>query len=217
MTKKMTLKIVFRFLTIAALGVSQLALATDYQIELLIFENLDTSTSDEAWESALVNAPVAGTRNVTWVNYSDFQLNKENAYFANSRHYRPLLHTAWQQTVGDKRSAKTIKLPSNVKLSSSGEKLRGSATVSVGRYLHLDLDLFLPTGTQTTFTQPVSTSATTLDSTFNQGINQTTSLTIPSQTSGRYHLHESRRMRSNKLHYFDHPHLGVLAIITPLE
>ncbi|MEE9493069.1 MAG: CsiV family protein [Gammaproteobacteria bacterium] len=207
----------FRLLTIAALSASQLALATDYQIELLIFENLDTSASDEAWESALVEAPVAGTRNVTWVNYSDFQLNKENAYFANSRHYRPLLHTAWQQTVGDKHSAKTIKLPGNAKLSSSGEKLRGTATVSVGRYLHLDLDLFLPGGTQAAFAEPISQPAATLDTGFNPGINQTTSLTMPSQTSGRYHLHESRRMRSNKLHYFDHPHLGVLAIITPLE
>ena len=30
-------------------------------------------------------------------------------------------------------------------------------------------------------------------------------------------LSESRRMRSNELHYVDHPHMGVLINITPFE
>ena len=30
-------------------------------------------------------------------------------------------------------------------------------------------------------------------------------------------MRESRRMRSNELHYLDHPYLGLLILVTPLE
>lgn len=32
-----------------------------------------------------------------------------------------------------------------------------------------------------------------------------------------YHLQQSRRMRSGKLHYLDHPRFGILAIINPIR
>ncbi|MEE9342866.1 MAG: CsiV family protein [Gammaproteobacteria bacterium] len=182
-----------RLTVISSLLFSPLALADEYQIELLIFEHLASATSDETWEDALIDIPVSGTRNVQWVNYNERQLNAENARLKSSRNYRPLLHTAWIEDVPKKASARAVRLPGNVELSSEGKKLRGTAKVYVGRYLHLDLDLYLPAGETATI----------------NGINL-------SSTPNRYHLKESRRMRSKKVHYFDHPHIGVIAVITPL-
>ena len=35
--------------------------------------------------------------------------------------------------------------------------------------------------------------------------------------SGRFRFTSHRRMRSNEIHYMDHPMFGVLILITPLE
>jgi hypothetical protein len=32
-----------------------------------------------------------------------------------------------------------------------------------------------------------------------------------------YRLHQTRRMRSTEIHYFDHPLIGVISIVTPYE
>jgi hypothetical protein len=37
----------------------------------------------------------------------------------------------------------------------------------------------------------------------------------PEETGERYVVRQTRRMRSNERHYFDHPKFGVIAIITP--
>jgi hypothetical protein len=39
--------------------------------------------------------------------------------------------------------------------------------------------------------------------------------TPPEESGQRYVLRQTRRMRSNERHYFDHPRFGVIAIITP--
>jgi len=59
------------------------------------------------------------------------------------------------------------------------EPLDASATLWLGRYLHLTIDADLTT------------------------------------ESGVGHLHESRRMRSGEVHYFDSPRLGAIATVVP--
>ncbi len=67
------------------------------------------------------------------------------------------------------------------------------------RYLHLRLDLKL----QPDQTQSPSSAAS---------IPYILETEMP-----RFELTQQRRMRSNEIHYFDHPRLGALAVIRPLD
>lgn len=89
--------------------------------------------------------------------------------------------------------------------SAQAPRLDGVVTLTLSRYLHLDVDLVLRG-------QPEEVSAPTTpgnDSFFGTAPTQ---MRIP-----LYRLNESRRMRSKELHYFDHPMFGVLAIVTPYD
>ena len=67
--------------------------------------------------------------------------------------------------------------------------LGGQASIYVTRFLHLKLDLELADLTATG----------------------------PATDTLVYRINERRKMRSTELHYFDHPHFGALALITPVE
>lgn len=169
--------------------------ADDYIIELIVFENLNKNTVEEQWleepEETSNNTPA--TVKANWRSASDYQLSNVKAALARSSSYRPLLHVAWLQTVSKKRRA--IQLPER-NSSASGDSLSGTAVVTRGRYLHLDLDLTLHTAPDTAY------------------IGEDYRFGSPAT---RIKLQQSRRMRSKELHYIDHPRFGVLALITPVE
>ena len=77
-----------------------------------------------------------------------------------------------------------------IHLHSSVTPLEGTVTVSVERYLHADLDLLL---------------------------NNKGGGSYFSSSRGGYRLVESRRMRSGEVHYFDHPMMGALVLISSNE
>ena len=76
-----------------------------------------------------------------------------------------------------------------IHLHSSVTPLEGTITISVERYLHADLDLLLNKAGGTYF----------------------------SSSRGGFRLQESRRMRSGEVHYFDHPMMGALVLISSNE
>lgn len=67
----------------------------------------------------------------------------------------------------------------------AGSGLRGQIALSRGRYLHLTVDLV--------YDAPGAAG----------------------ESSQRFVLRQTRRMRSNERHYLDHPRFGVIAIVTP--
>ncbi len=75
----------------------------------------------------------------------------------------------------------------SIHLHSSVTPLEGTVKVSVERYLHADLDLLL---------------------------NNKSGGSYFSSSRGGYRLQESRRMRSGEVHYFDHPMMGALVLIS---
>ena len=78
------------------------------------------------------------------------------------------------------------------------KQLDGTIKIVLRRYLHIYTDLI--------FRKPVTTE-------YEQSDGQTVQVT--SLTNFRVRLH--RRMRSRELHYLDHPLLGILVQITPIE
>ena len=184
----------FLFLLLCSTTSSTL-LADDYIIELLIFENLNRAGIEEQWLDKfqdIMNKPLA-TLNANWQSASSYQLTNARAALKRSGSHRPLLHTAWRQTVNKER--RPVQLPENT-LSKSSATVAGTVTVTKGRYLHLDLDLLLQAEPDTTY------------------IGNDYRLVSESNV---IKLQQKRRMRSKVLHYIDHPRFGVLAIITPLE
>ena len=92
-------------------------------------------------------------------------------------------HLSWLQSVPERGK------PLSIMVAKTDANLAGFVSVTIGRYLHFEADLWttMEKKDQTDFPQ---------DSQFMA-------------------LRESRRMRSNELHYLDHPARGVITKISP--
>ncbi|MBL4762455.1 MAG: hypothetical protein JKY93_07145, partial [Gammaproteobacteria bacterium] len=78
------------------------------------------------------------------------------------------------------------------------QQLEGTIRIDLARYLHLHADLIYRAPTE--INQPVVT--------------KDAELTLKTTTVlQEYHFKEHRRMRSKRLHYLDHPKIGLLAYI----
>lgn len=169
------------------------AFAGDYIIELLIFENLNRGGIEEQWRDDFQNDTntTAAMTNVSWQAASSYKLGNARDSLARSSDYRPLLHTAWRQSVS--KRGRPVALPDNG--TATDTFVSGSVTVTRGRYLHLDLDLVLNTAPDSNY----------IGEDYRFG-----------SVSSSIRLQQKRRMRSKELHYIDHPRFGVLALITPV-
>ncbi len=175
-----------------------------YDVELLIFQNLVENDAGETWPidystwyDDVAEAPAAGTATplyVTWLPDSSLHLKPERNALAGSRGYRPLGYLAWRQPVLDRGQAQSLQIP--VSGSNRGSAyVDGTVKVAVGRYLHLYLDLQLH-----------------LPGSVTRAGDSGADVELP-----EIRLTEQRRMRSGELHYFDNPRFGVIALITPYE
>jgi hypothetical protein len=175
----------------------------EYEIELLIFQNLVQNDGGEVWpveyagwseESVDSEQPDMVTE---WLPKSQFRLTTQRNALARSAPYRPLVHLAWRQVVPGRQQAKPFELPSG-QHNPDRAYVDGLVGVSVERYLHLDLDLRLH------LPGAAAAPATSLEEYEDYGVPE-------------IRLRQQRRMRSKELHYFDHPRFGVIALITPYE
>ncbi len=82
--------------------------------------------------------------------------------------------------------------------------LEGTIRISVGRYLHVELDLLRRIKT----TEPYA---------IEYGAPFADDYAVQSRPYKIYRMQAHRRMRSGELHYIDHPLMGVLIKITPYE
>jgi len=174
----------------------------EFEIELLVFQNLVTNDGGEIWpidysewfdeydDERAENGPA--TAEINWLPEKAHRLIAERNALGRSSQYRPIAYFAWRQAVLDRTQAVSMKLPD--KSHNTGKAyVDGSVRVAVERYLHLYLDLQLHT--------PVNNEQLEL-----------LEYDIP-----EFRLTEHRRMRSKEIHYFDNPRFGVIALITRHE
>ena len=206
-----------------------------YDVELIVFEQIN-GPGDEARPLAESRPPVTDAWNpaeaaglaptlpasaeaARSLPESAFRLDTQAARLARGRAYRVLLHTAWRQPGLPREEAFQVRLRAGDEMGARLEaaakntadnywtvresmwipdtpvfELDGTVTISLSRYLHAHFDLALT---------EVGT-----DETEDMG-------SIPQLISHR--LKQHRRMRSERLHYIDHPRLGVLIEIFPVE
>ncbi|MCF6255719.1 MAG: peptidoglycan binding protein CsiV [Gammaproteobacteria bacterium] len=154
-----------------------------------------------------------------------------------SPRFTPLLHIAWQQPTYNRQQAQPIFFmegmdkPLSVeaggkitpgtddKIGPPNPLFVGTVTLSVERYLHLAADLFYRQPVAQQLAIPISD----LDLWYDRPYPTLKEPQGPAyrlkswQAMRGFRLKESRRMRSKKIHYLDHPFMGLVVLITPVE
>ena len=169
-----------------------------YDVEVVIFSNQNSGDGGERWPITIpddINVQdFVNAGEITELPESSHQLGAISYSLRQSRGYSVLYHGAWRQPAYDSRTA--IGHPIEASVRSGGKQLSGQIKLVRERYLHLDVDLVLASPTAMT------------ESSYMEG----------DSGSPVYELREKRRIRkSGKVHYFDHPRFGMIAILTPYQ
>jgi hypothetical protein len=186
----------------------QSAKASTLQVEVIIFQTLALSGwTEEYWPD---DKPAPVLDNITQLNGQDgyakrlpnskLSLTKEVEKMTNERGYDVLAHFGWRQPANTSQQAKPILIDSQLQQRRQGvSNLLGTLKIYQGRYAHIDIDLELerriPGPTKQAFAQHQQLSTEWL------------------AESWRFHIKESRRIKSGQLHYIDHPIFGILVKI----
>lgn len=200
MTSAMHLKqlLSYSFISTAILFFSAQAQADQwYHVELVVFEQLDAIT-DEQWP-LMSDEVMTGSLDPNMATSliqpaSNDSLNNIAARLSRSSQYRVHYHDSWKQYIMKKGRAQAVNITSNDGL------VEGTIRLDKATYLHASLDLWLKLNTD---------SINSWSDSSPQGTD-ITALRNP-------HLEESRRIRSNKLYFFDHPKTGAILKLTPIK
>lgn len=198
-----------RTLTLACLAtLPSLARADNlYKVEMLVFANESgVGIQDEYWPAQPPVDTGAALFPRPWNGYplealeelprNDLRLSRDASLLARSGRYRVLYHRGWLQSIGSAQRTPPVR----IKASSGDYELDGSISLSRQRFLHARPNLQL-----SRFGQPMATGTVAEDS-------------APADyRPTAWLLQDSRRMRSNEIHYIDHPRLGILMIIRPVN
>ena len=163
-----------------------------YTVEVIVFRNSSGAGGPEDWTVKPVargaeqpETPVTG-KFVQSIPAAQYQLNDVVQKLQNTSNYQPIAHFAWQQTASSWGSRAGFTV---AKLAGAVPGLSGIFYLESGTYLHLGMALNYQTS------------------------NVPAGLAAAPGTV--FMLNESRRIRFDKLSYYDHPAFGVVALVTP--
>ncbi len=207
----------------------------------LVFEQINPDADSSIKEP--IPMPVA----FVMLKDEELQLKESLKKLIKSSKFDPLLHVAWRQPTYDEKHAQTVLLyegmtkpeytenkktkPKNTSRNAKNKNKRdtsfetinprfaGTIRLSVARYLHLAADLVYRTPITQRVSRPIQDQELWTDSP-HQALSypQGPAYRLESWKAVRgFRLKESRRMRSKRIHYLDHPFLGIVALITPVE
>jgi hypothetical protein len=188
-----------------------------YQVELIVFGRPDTNTQ-ETWptniqlsypQNLLVVRDELNAEGIKLLPAAERTLNPQAAVLAKSGGYTLLYHQAWRQTIYGR---KTNLLITGGKTFNGHQELEGSISLSVGQYLKLQTNLWLtqfaPAGTAVAETWPELPQIPGTEATL---------ATQDYLVKRVIKLNQQRSMRSNEIHYIDHPLMGVIVKIFPYD
>ena len=208
----------------------------EYDVEIIIFEDVHSRyLASQTWgqdeETAEAVPDTAETKaapeNLDSLSVSEIKatsyktikpaiLNKEYKRINNARDYNVLFYGSWRQTGLDEKKAFNIdieELENNHKTSSKNT-LSGNFKLVLSRYLHIysDLDYQRNVIDEEAAVTSIDNADPALAESPEQIPEKTEALVNPT-----YPLDNHRRMRSKVLHYIDHPLVGILIQINPVE
>jgi len=195
---------------------SNLVYAKWYQVEMVVFEHLATDTSGEMWNSDDVPdyrntielvTDGSGSNAFKMLPSSRYKLGGVNKVLKLSSGYRPVYHVAWQQPELRKSRAK------KVHIKNPEAKINGTVKLRGGHLLHLDLNISY-------FVDLYTESITSfMEENISIAGEDVEEIEVDEEIimSGTYaQMKETRRIKLNELHYFDHPLFGVIMRVTRL-
>ena len=199
-----------------------------YQVEVIIFDRLDPDPGGEQWRAAPFSLPARRVElqaadpaaDEARIPYSLLPPERQRLggiynMFRRSAEYRPLLHLSWQQPAATGRQAGYVRLqhpkpaataraaePAFIEELLPAERIiDGVIRIRSGFYLHADIDLSYFSQIAPADEIDRAEAATAF------GAMQTTP--IP--------LKETRQIKLNEIHYFDHPLYGVILQVSRLN
>jgi len=193
------------------------AFAVWYRVEVIVFENLYSDGDGEVWDKlpglpekdrlVTVSLDPAAAEGTAYQAFPENDRRLGGIYSALkfSKQYRPVLHMAWQQPGYGASRARNVQIRKEEGLISEDGievpliKVDGVVKIRSTRLLHVDVDLAW-------FFQSVPESFLLFGPQPNEGEN-----------TYRYaRIKESRKIKLNEVHYFDHPLFGVLIQVSRL-
>lgn len=225
-----------------ALAETETEAQTRYQVEVIIFDRLTPDAGGEQWRDtpfilpddpvdpqaaeALAEVPVeAPAEALPPAPYrllppARHRLGGIYDFFRRTAEYQPLLHLSWQQPAATEGQARHVRLrhpaPDSATAPATEEpmfieqlirpkpEIDGAIRIRGGFYLHADIDLsrfrVIPPANKIPPAPPVYAAAG------------------PEATQKtRLELKETRRIKLNEIHYFDHPMYGVILEVSRLN
>ena len=256
------MRLVIRIFMVCLLGQALPVSAAWYQVEVIVFSQLNPNTDGEIWyenpglpersesielitdladaemedsgsESDSIAESTATANKRELIPYlqlpsAELKLAGVQRVLKLSSEYRPLLHIAWQQPALRAASARPVHLqqfeeveaipdtdtePEDIEslIKSADEQFNdyevpellfdGTIKLRSSKFLHADIDFaFFPVE---------------LDNT--QDVRSPEEDLFVRQEADYVRLTESRKIRLNEIHYFDHPHFGVILRVSRLK
>jgi len=185
----------------------------EYDVNVIIFEDAHARyINSEIWNIDDTTDAELSLKETKEINKTSFKnikptiLNKEYQRIKNSSEYNVLFYGAWRQAGLGDDEAFAINLDDleNVGRSTSENTITGNFKLILARYLHIYGELG--------YQRKVNIEPTPASSEL-ANINPATGV---SQIN-TYPITIHRRMRSKELHYIDHPLVGILIQINPVE
>lgn len=193
--------------------------AAEYQVELLVFEHLDSrGVQREYWPppadlpdiSAAVSAE--STNAITSLPAERLSVHRYWENLRRSQGFRPVLAAGWRQALDADGNAAPVRIhagPPRPEAAQDGytpHRVDGVIRLNQGRYMHVKADLIwidsLAAGEQPRGLQPYRGAAVGLGE--------------PRHWQG-FPMRQSRRIREGELHYLDHPRFGILLKVERME
>ncbi|GJM04940.1 MAG: hypothetical protein DHS20C09_09310 [marine bacterium B5-7] len=207
--------------------------ASWYQVEVVVFDRLNPDLDGEQWQNEaftirdnLIELQAADKTNglvpYMILNGGRNRLNGVQRIFKLSSQYRPLIHLSWQQPATQRKQSRYVHLQkldgnSSIPVAESSNLddepefiddlmtlnriIDGSIRIRSGFYLHADVDFSyfkdLPAENKVLRTSEESFAGPT-DKTVIK-------------------LKETRKIKLNEIHYFDHPMFGVILQVSRLR
>jgi len=207
--------------------------ASWYQVEVVVFDRLNPNLDGEQWQNEvfmvrdnLVELQAADSTDAL-VPYMILgkgrnRLNGVQRVFKLSSQYRPLIHLSWQQPATQRRQSRYVHLqrvdgnssttaaetnslndePEFIdELIPMNRIIDGSIRIRSGFYLHADIDL--------SYFKDVPADNKILRTSEESFVGITDKTVIK--------LKETRKIKLNEIHYFDHPMFGVILQVSRLR
>lgn len=130
--------------------------------------------------------------------------------------YEPIVHLSWLQAARPADDSVPFKIPDDPAEPVDEFSLEGAITVYKERYVHMEVDLDLAAREPESVTQATETEALpTFGDVFTP--DEPEPAPLMATKSPGFKLQESRRIRQDETHYFDHPQFGVIALVSEVK